>query len=205
MTWNADVPKAANQILADVEDVNENLKCLAYINVWIPAAAMIPLDTGGAAFGTYEYATNDVNIAYYAFDGAAEEYVAFNVVMPENWNRSTIKAKFFWAPGSGDCSDADKVEWQIQGLAISNGDPLDAAFTDAGEVIYDSVTAHVNTDLYVTAATPAVTINGTPALTDMVNFEVSRNVGSADDDMTEDAWLFGVYLQLGINEAITAW
>jgi len=204
MTWNADVPKAANQILADVEDVNENLKCLAYINMWIPAAAMIPLDTNGATFGTYEYATNDVMLAYYAFpDGAVNINVAANVVMPENWNRGTVKAKFMWSSATGSTA-GDKVEWQIKGLAVGDNDAIDAAYTDAGEVISDTLLANNGGDIQVSAATPAVTINGTPALTDLVNFKISRSV-AGDDDMAEDAWLFGVYLQLGINEAITAW
>jgi len=205
MTWNLDIPKAANQVLADVADINENLACLQYINVWIPAAAMIPMATSGASPGVYEYPTYNVNIPYYAFAGDAAEYVSTNVVMPENWNRSTIKAKFYWAPGDAACSAGDKVEWQLGGLAIGNDDPIDAEFTDLGEVITDTVLAGKDGDLHITGATPAITITGTPALGDLVNLFVRRNPANADDTMSEDAWLFGVYLQLGINEAISAW
>jgi hypothetical protein len=135
--------------------------------------------------------------------GATEQFVAFNLVMPENWDRSTIKAKFFWAPGDSACTAADTVEWELQGRGISNDDAIDAALGTA-QVISDAVTAGKDGDLHVTAATPAITIGGTPALGDLINFKLSRNVGGTDD-MTEDAWLFGVYIQAAINESVAAW
>ena len=102
-------------------------------------------------------------VEYYAFDGATEEFIAISLPMPENWDRSTVKAKFFWAPGDSACTAADTVEWQIAGQAISNDDAIDVAMGDAGEVISDAVTAGTNGDLHTTATTPAVTIGGTPA------------------------------------------
>ena len=205
MTWNAGKPAMGNAISADVPDIEENFDVLGkYNTIWIGAGAMVPLSTNGAEAGINEYATNDVMIPYYAFDGATEEYVSVNLVMPQNWDLSTILAKFYWAPGSAACTAGDTVEWQIAGISVSNDGAIDDAFTDAGEVISDAVTAGKNADLHITATTPAVTINGSPALGDLVSFKVSRNVGGTDD-MTEDAWLFGVYLQIGINEAVAAW
>lgn len=173
-------------------------------NIWIPAGAMTALNTNGAEGGIYEYPTNDNMMDYFAFDGTTEEYVAFNLVMAEGWDRGTIKAKFYWSPGDSACSAADTVEWQLAGQAISDDDALDVALGDAGEVISDVVLAGKDGDLHITAATPAITIGGTPALGDMVHFKLSRNVGG-DDDMTEDAWLFGVYLQIVTGDPITAW
>ncbi len=205
MTWNASIPDLTNQISADIPDIEENFATLPYINVWVPATAMIPLTTNGAEAGENEYATNDVMLRYLAFDGATEEYVAFNMVMPENWNRSTLKAKFYWSPSSADCTGTtDTVEWQLAGISISDDGAIDDAFTDAGEVITDTVTAGENADLHITSATPAITINGTPALGDLISFKLSRNV-SGTDIMAEDAWLFGCMLQLTRNEAVAAW
>jgi len=165
---------------------------------------MTPLSTNGAEAGVNEYATNDVMIDYFAFDGATEEYVAVNLVMPEDWNRSTIKAKFYWAPGDSACTAADTVEWQMQGISVSDDGTIDTAYTDAGEVISDAVTAGKNADLHITSTTPAITINGSPALGDLINLKISRNVGGTDD-MTEDAWLFGVFIQYTASNAIVAW
>ena len=204
MTWNTSIPALTNQISADVPDIEENFATLPYINIWIPATAMVPLTTNGAEAGENEYATNDVMLRYLAFDGATEEYVAFNLVMPENWNRSTFKAKFYWSPGDSACTAADTVEWQLAGISVSDDGAIDDAFTDAGEVISDAVTVGKNADLHITSATPAITVNGSPALGDLISLKLSRNVGGTDD-MTEDAWLFGCMLQLTRNEAVSAW
>lgn len=175
-----------------------------YDTLFIPAGAMAPLDTNGAAPGSYEYAANDIMIDYFAFDGANEEYVAFSAVMPGTWDRSTIKARFYWAPGDAACSAGDKVEWEIAAAALSDDDPIDAA-PGTGQVISDTVLAGKEGDLHVTGPTPALTVGGSPALRDLVHFKVSRNTGSAGDDMTEDAWLFGVLIQFRRNLAVSAW
>jgi len=203
MTWNLSIPAAGNEIANDVPDIEENFACLGYINIWIPAGAMIPLTTHGAAPGTNEYATNDIMLDYFAFDGATEEYIAFNLIMPENWNRGTLKAKFYWAPGDSACTAADTVEWEIGGGALSNDDAIDAAIGST-QVISDVVLAGKDGDLHISNVTPAITIGGTPALLDSIHFKVSRNV-SGSDNMTENAWLFGVLLQIKINEAFAAW
>lgn len=175
-----------------------------YDTIWIPASAMVSTTTNGAAASSYEFGTNDNMVDYLAFDGATEEYAAFNIPMHEAWDRSTIKAKFYWAPGDSACSENDTVEWQLAGQAISNDDALDVAMGDAGEVISDAVTAGKDGDLHITSATPAITVGGTPALADMVHFKVSRNIGG-DDDMTEDAWLFGVLIQYKKTNVTAAW
>ena len=206
ITWNAGKPALANAISADVPDIEENFDVLGkYNTIWIGAGAMTPLSTNGAAAGVKEYATNDVMMDYFAFDGTTEEYVSFTLVMPENWDLSTVLAKVYWAPGSASCSAGDTVEWQIQGISITDDDAIDTAYTDAGEVISGTVLAGKNADLHVTAKTPAITINGTPAAEHLVNFKVSRNVAGTDT-MTEDAWLFGVVIQYAASVGIdSAW
>jgi hypothetical protein len=177
--------------------------------IWVPATAMLPTTTNGAAAGINEYATNDMMRAYYAFDDATEEFVCFDIVMPEGWNRGTIKAKFYWSSASGS-SAGDTVEWEMGALAVGDDDALDATLGTA-QVITDTVLAGTNGDLHITSATPAITVGGTPALADMVHFKASRNVGGTDD-MAEDAWLFGILIQVtetfpdysGTN-AIVAW
>lgn len=173
-----------------------------YENLFIPANAMTPTATNGAAMATTEYATNDINMDYLAFDGATEEFAEFQLPMPEKWDRSTIKAKFFWSSATSSTS-GDTVEWEIQGGALSNDDAIDAALGTA-QVISDTLLANNGTDLQVSGATPAITIGGTPALGDLIHFKVSRNV-SGTDDMTEDAWLFGVCIQYKCTNSVTVW
>jgi len=174
-----------------------------YNTIWVPAGAMIATTTNGAASGTEEYATNDIMFDYLAFDGATEEFAAVNIVMPEAWDRGTIKVKFYWAPGDSAASAADTVEWEIAGGALSNDDAIDAAL-GTGQVISDVVLAGVEGDMHISGATPAITVGGTPALEDLVHFKISRNV-SGTDDMTEDAWLFGAWIQYVKDNDVTAW
>jgi hypothetical protein len=176
-------------------------------HAWFPAGAMSPTDTNGCAdLTTYEYATNDIQRAYLAFDDTTEEYACFDVVMPSTWDRSTIKFKAYWAPDkiAGTASAAETCEWQVQGISVSNDQSIDTAFTDTGEVISDTVTAAVTDDLHVTGASPAITINGTPALGDLITLKVSRNTGGSDT-MVGDAWLFGILVEITHANAVTAW
>jgi hypothetical protein len=170
---------------------------------------MMSNETNGANPIENEYATNDLMRAYMSFDGATEQYVSFDWVFPEGWDRSTIKAKFYWSSASGSTA-GDTVEWEIKAIAVSNDDALDVAYGTA-QVVSDTLLANDGGDLQVTAATPALTVGGTPALGDMVNFKISRNVGGTDN-MTEKARLFGVLIQYLVSfpdasgtNAVAAW
>lgn len=206
MTFNVNKPALANAISEDIPDIEENFAVLGpYETIWIPAEAMTPLVSNGAEAGANEYATNDVMMNYLAFDGGATpEWASFSLPMPENWNKLTILAKFYWAPGHSDCSANDTVEWKLGGQAIANDGALDVALADAGEVITDTVLAGEQGDLHITATTPAITIGGTPGLGKLVHFKLSRNVAGTDD-MEEDAWLFGVLIQYKISEEAAEW
>ena len=160
-----------------------------YRTIWIPASAMTPRVTNGAAGATEEYATNDVMSEHFLFDGATEEGVQFTVAMPDEWGLGTIKAKFFWdaaTAGSGG------VAWGLSAQAQSNDDPVDAAFAASVDTV-DTVIAVG--DVHVSAASAAVTVSGAPALGDLIRFEVTRVVADVGDTMTQDAKLFGVLIQ----------
>ena len=176
-----------------------------YATIWIPAGAFISNTTNGCDAPVFtERATNDIMNEYIAFDATTEEYAGVNFSMPGNWDLGTIKVKFYWSSASGSTT-ADTVEWEIGGVAISDNDALDVAIGTT-QVISDAILANDGADLQVSGATPAVTIAGTPALYDFLSMKISRNV-SGTDDMTEDAWLFGVMIQYATDnlEAMTAW
>ena len=170
--------------------------------IYIDAAAMAPRTTNGAEAATDEYATNDIISDHYLFDGLTEEGVQFKVAMPDAWNRGTIKAKFFWDGATG-ATASDGVTWGIAAQARSNDDAIDNAF--AASVDTDDTLTVVG-DLHVTAASAAITVSNTPAIGDLVWFEVTRVVGDTNDTMAEDAKLLGVQIQYteGSTEP-TAW
>lgn len=201
------VPRASNAATAagtttELVTASGLASIYAYQTLYIPASAMTPLATNGAAGGTYEYATNDINFDYMTFDGATEQYVGFLTPMPEGWNRSTIKAKFMWSSATGSTA-GDTVEWEIACGALSDNDTIDAAL-GTGQVITDTLLADNGAKMQITAATPALTVGGTPALGDLIYCKVSRNVGGTDN-MTENAWLFGALIQLKLTNTVAAW
>jgi hypothetical protein len=176
---------------------------LQYDYIWIPASAMIPCTTDGATASTEEYGTNDIDLDILAFSSESdltEERAQFNLVMPAGWDRSTIKAKFYWTNASG-ASAADTVEWGLKAGALSNDDAIDAAL-GTPQVISDTLLA--DGDLHISDATPAITVGGTPALEDMIQFEVYRNVDGTDD-MVEDAWLIGLVIEYKKTNTVSAW
>ena len=201
------VYEAINYTDLNVDSIIDDLNTLdqrapEYDTIWVPASAMTATTTNGAEAGIYEYATNDIMMNYYAFDTTTEEYVSFNAVMPENWDRSTIKAKFYWSSATGS-SVADTVEWEISAGALADSTAIDTALGTA-QVKSDAVLAANGGDLQITGATPAITVGGSPALGNLIHFKISRNVGGTDD-MTEDAWLFGVVIQYTISNTVAAW
>jgi hypothetical protein len=171
--------------------------------IYIDAGAMVPCTTNGALQSTHEYPTNDIDIDHYAFDaGATEERVQCKLIMPEIWNRGTLKAKFYWSSVTGSTA-GDTVEWGIKAGAVSDSDAIDAALGTA-QVISDVLLANNGADIQISDATPAITVGGTPALNDIIIFEVYRNTDGVDD-MAEDAWLMGVLIQFKKPVYVAPW
>ena len=165
----------------------------------IEAGDMMPATTDGATFGHTEYGTNDVDKDYYAFDNATKEYTQYSATFPENWDRGTIKAKFIWASATGSTT-ADVATWGVSATAAGNGTVADRGF-GTEVTIADALLADDGAQIQMSGATAAVTVSGTVALGDDVNLRFSR----AASGMTEDAWLFKVKIQYGIDNTVTAW
>ena len=164
-----------------------------YRTIYVDAGAMVPSVTSGAQAVTTEHATNDVMGDSFAFDTSADEYVQFKLVMPEQWNSSTIKAKFYWHPASSTTTSHD-VTWAIQATAHADGGTIDSAFGTA-VTINDEVLGTAAARIHLTAATGAMTVAGTPGVSadEIVFFRIYRDVSA--DDLNEDAHLLGVSLQ----------
>ena len=174
-----------------------------YEVVYVDAAAMVPCTTNGALAGTYEYSTNDIDLDYFAFDaGISEERVQFKCPIHEGWDKGVIKVKFYWSSAAGSTT-GDTVEWGIKAGALSNSDAIDSAL-GTPQVISDVLLADNGADLQITDATPEITVGGTPALADLLVFEVYRNT-DGNDNMAEDAHLFGVWIQFKVNKSVTVW
>lgn len=157
--------------------------------IWIPAGAMTPRTTSGAASGTTELATNKVMAKTLDFDWTVDEFAQFAVRMPKSWNEGTVTAIFVWSHASG--ATAYSCVWGIQGRAFSDTDALDAAFGTAVTVTDSGGTADTS---YHSAESGAMTIAGPPAAGDMVLFQVYRDADNGSDTLDKDARLHGVVL-----------
>ena len=170
---------------------------IAYDTISIPAGAMIPSTTDGAATGTYETTTNKNVADYFAFDsGATEESIQFNWKMPFDWDGGTVKFLFDWSSDTGSTT-GDTVEIGVSGVAINNSDARDVA-QGTPQVISDALLADSGDDNQVTEATPAVTIAGSPTTGSWVNFRIYRNTDGTDD-MAEKMWLLNADMQYRKN------
>lgn len=165
--------------------VGSNLRSL-----WIPSAGIRPSSSGGcAALALVATSANQPDISSLDFDATTAEYAQFWVRMPKNWNEGTITAAFYWSHASTTTNFG--VRWGIQGVAISDDDTIGVAYGTAQEV---TDTGGTTNDLYVSPATSALTIAGTPAAGDMCAFRVYRDPVNAGDTMAIDARLHGVAL-----------
>jgi hypothetical protein len=155
-------------------------------NLWIPASAWIPRTTGGCGVDSREIgATNRANVDELLFDAGTEEFAQALVVMPSNYNNSTVTARFYWTAAAG----SGGVAWGLGGRAYGDDDALDQA-SGTRQVVTDTlITAD---DVHVTSATSAITIAGTPAANKAINYQISRDTDNAGDDLGVDARLLGV-------------
>jgi len=150
---------------------------------------MKPCTTDGATTGNNEYGTAVTDTDYFAFPKATSKRVQFKTRLPIGWDLGTVTAQFDWSSATGS-TIGDTCEWGIKAVALRNGDAMNTAL-GTPQVISDTLLVSDGAQNQATASTPALTIGGTPAARALCVFEVYRNVAGTDD-MTEDAWLFGV-------------
>ncbi len=135
-----------------------------------------------------ELVTNDVDIYTAAFDKDSDEYMQWSMVMPDDYDGGTITAAFHWTTQSGGA--AETVEWALQGVAFADDGALDASWGTAQTV---SDTWIADDDLHITSDTSAITLAGSPAGGQLVQFRAYRDVSA--DDLGGDAELIAVKVE----------
>lgn len=162
--------------------------------LWIGNAK--PKITNGCADSArIEMGTNKNVYDYLSFDKDAIEYAYANVAMPQDYTGGVVYAQFYWTHPSTTTNY--KVSWGIDAVSFSDDDTLDAA---QGTTVYANDTGGATSDLYISPQTAAVTIAGTPAAGDLVNFRISRKADDATNDtLAVDAYLLGVMIWYPVN------
>lgn len=175
-----------------------NLKALFGANLdsfWAPAGFIQPSATGGCApLAIIATSANQPDLRTLDFDASTAEYAQFSVRMPKNWDRGTLTAVFVWNHGSTTTNFG--VVWGIQAVAIGDDDAIAAAF---GTAVTVTDTGGTTNDRYTSPATSAMTVAGSPAVGDVVNFRVYREATNGSDNLAIDARLEGVVVFYSIT------
>lgn len=150
--------------------------------IWVPAAAMVSSATNGPSSASNEMATNKNMVRTLDFDATTSESAQFEIAMPKGWDEGTITFIPYWTGAAG----AGTAIWGLQAVATSDDDALDVAFGTAQTSSDTFITAN---DLHVGPESSAITIGGTPAAGDRVNFKVYRDVA---DTRAVDNKLIGI-------------
>jgi hypothetical protein len=154
--------------------------------IYIPAGAMKADPTAGPSIATVELA-NGPNITTLDFDTASDEHAQFAIRMPKGWNEGTVTFVPSWSHPATTTNFG--VAWFLQAVAIGNDDTLNVAF---GTAVGSVDTGGTTNDLYIGPASSAITIAGTPAAEDLVQFQIYRDVSDAGDTLAVDARLHGI-------------
>jgi hypothetical protein len=151
---------------------------------------MWPSTTAGCQTNTKtEQTTNKQNVYTLNFDPTTQEFAEGNLAMPSDWDGGTVTAAFYWTATG---TSTNSVVWALEGRSYGDLETLDQAFGTAQQVS----DAHTATALQVqvSAATPSITLSGTPAASELVLFRVKRVPADASDTLAVDAMLIGVMI-----------
>lgn len=155
--------------------------------IWIPAVAMYPATTNGAASASIDSGTENVEYKVLDFDTTTQEFACFSVRFPKSWNEGTVTFAPYWTAASG----SGGVVFAVQGVALSDDDAINTAYGTEQTSTDTLITA---ADVHVGPTSSAITIAGTPAVGDLVFFRVKRNVADGSDTLGVDARLLGIAL-----------
>lgn len=155
--------------------------------IWVPAPAMVSRTTNGAASGSVETSTNKIMLPTLDFDPTTQEFAQFAIQMPKSWNEGALICQFVWSHPATTTNFG--VVWQIQAVALADGNNADTAF---GTAVTATDTGGTTNAIYISPETASLTVGNTPGAEEYVVFQVARVPANGSDTMAVDARLHGV-------------
>lgn len=163
----------------------------------ISAGSMYPRQTAGCATLAYFAGASDQpDMPYLAFSDGSTSYAEFGLDMPESWNEGTLTFAPVWSHGSTATNFG--VTFKLQAVAISNDDTMAATF---GTAQASSDTGGTTDDLYIGPESSAITVGGSPAAGDRVQFRLSRVPSDGSDNLAVAARLHGIRLYMTTDQS----
>ena len=194
-TWKSIAAAEAEEVAPEVLAIER------YDTVFIPAAAMVPSASNGAAADaiTFTNTKRDTMKFGTVYDDSCE----FDLALPDDWNKGSLKAKFLWTVNDSLASSSTNVKWGIGCRATADGESVSTAPTTF-EAVTDTL-SQVN-NLHRTDATDAFTPEGTSGDGNLIHFTVRRmNANPPSSPMSKEALLFGVIIQFARTSSLEAW
>lgn len=180
---------------ADLDAIDAQLaELVGKQTIWIPAAAMLAtVSNGCSALTRVELTPGNPNLHVLDFDQAASEYAQFQIAFPTAWNEGTVTYQVFWA----GAALTGNVIWSMQGVAVADDGPLDAAY-GAAVTVTDGAGSAAN-DLMVSVESGAITIAGAPAPGKECFFRLGRLAADVGDTYASDARLLGIKIFFSVD------
>lgn len=175
--WNTDVVDNLSYLKTSI-----NANILLSSGMW--ASTTLP-----AGQGTVEMSTNKQNFKYISFADGAYSYCEVGFPLPADYNGSTMTAVFYWMHPATTVNFG--VCFGIQGRAYANDDSGDQAW---GTEVTAVDTGGTTSDIYISPATSAMTLAGSPAALQWAQLRVRRVYDNGSDNMAVAAYLLGALL-----------
>ena len=194
-TWKSVEAAAAEDVAAEVFAITH------YDTVFIPAAAMVPSAANGATASaiTFTNTKRDTMVFGTVYDNSCE----FDLVLPDDWNKGALKAKFVWTVNDNSASSSTNVKWGIGCVSTPDGGSVSVGPTDFEEVT--DMLSQVN-NLQRTDATDAFAPEGTTGDGNLLHFVVRRmNANPPSSPLSKSAILLGVVIQFARTTSMEAW
>ena len=163
------------------------LKIAGLETMWVPAAAMYGATTNPADAQQVETTAVRPDMKVLDFDNDTNEFAQFSVAFPKSWNEGTVTFQVYWTPSN---TNTGNCLFQLQGVAVGDGDTIDVAYGTGIEVT-DAGIGTVE-DQQISPVSSAVTIAGSPAVGEQTYFQLLRNASSGSDTFTGDARVLGI-------------
>ena len=179
---------------AQFADLVDTLSSIGQHTIWVPAAALYPRTTNGAAAGSVETTTNKVMLKSLDFDTGTTEYAQFAIQMPKGWDEGVVLAQFVWRHAATTTNFG--VVWGIQAKSFADDAAADAAF---GTAVTVADTGGTTNDIYISPETGTFFVSGVAAAEEYAVFQVYRDVAAGGDTLAIDASLLGVKIHYTIN------
>lgn len=168
------------------------------VELHLPISAFRPHASGGCGPVEDLLLSSGRYLAAAPFGASAVESASLAIRLPKRWNLGTFT---FEPYGLNTAGGSGAVVLQMAGVAVSDGDSLDAA-VGTFQTSTDTIQAAKN--LMVGPASSAITLAGSPAYKDLLRLVIQRDPVAAGDTYGSSYYVHGVVVRLTVTEPTDA-